>query len=79
MQKSLDELSEEYFKAAEALDETIAKYRVRLNEAYRAKNYLKTFDLKRKLAVLYDQKRDTLATAYQLKNYYKKPEEVKIA
>ncbi|MDD6275714.1 MAG: hypothetical protein PUB20_02680 [Clostridia bacterium] len=79
MQKSLEELSEEYFKAAEGISEIIAKYRKQLQEAYRSKNYLKTYDIKRKLAVLYDQKQETVATAYELKNYYNKSQEEKIA
>lgn len=79
MQKSLEELGDEYFKAAEMIDETIIKYRKQLKEAYRSGDYLKTYDIKRKLTVLYDQKRDTITTAYTLKNYYNKPQEAKIA
>lgn len=70
MYNSLTQLSEEYFEAARKLDETIAKYRAQLNEAYRKKNYLKTYELKRKLTVFYDQKREVMTTAYTLKNYY---------
>ncbi len=70
MERSLTQLSEDYFKAAEDINSLIVKYRKMLNEAYRAKNYLKTYELKRKLAVFYDQKRDVLDTAYALKNYY---------
>jgi hypothetical protein len=76
MEKSLEELSEEYFTAAEETDQLIAKCRKKLNEAYRTGNYLKTYELKRKLTVLYDQKSDILTTAYALKNYYKKDKEV---
>lgn len=70
MEKSLTELSEEYFKAAEDIDALIKKYTKQLNDAYAAKNYLKTYELKRKLKIFYDQKKDIMITAYQLKNYY---------
>ncbi len=76
MEKSLTQLSEDYFKAAEDINSLIIKYRQLLNEAYNSNNYLKTYELKRKLTVFYDQKRDILDTAYALKNYYKRSEEV---
>ncbi len=76
MERSLTDLSEEYFKAAEDINSLIVKYRKLLNEAYRSKNYLKTYELKRKLTVFYDQKRDVLNTAFLLKNYYEKDREV---
>jgi len=70
MGKSLTELSEDYFKAAEDIDALIKKYTKQLNDAYAKKNYLKTYELKRKLKIFYDQKKDIMITAYQLKNYY---------
>lgn len=76
MEKSLTQLSEDYFKAAEDINSLIIKYRRLLNEAYDSNDYLKTYELKRKLTVFYDQKRDILDTAYALKNYYKRSEEV---
>ncbi|MBO5420709.1 MAG: hypothetical protein J6A67_02045 [Clostridia bacterium] len=72
MEKSLIELSEDYFKAAEDINCLIVKYRKQLNEAYMANNYLRTYEIKRKLSIFYDQKRDILDTAYALKNYYEK-------
>ena len=72
MERSLIELSEEYFRAAEDINSLIVKYRKLLNEAYSSKNYLKTYELKRKLTIFYDQKRDILDTAYALRNYYDK-------
>ena len=72
MERSLTELSEEYFKAAEDINSLIVKYRNQLNEAYNSNNYLKTYEIKRKLTIFYDQKRDILDTAYALKNYYEK-------
>ena len=47
MERSLTELSEEYFKAAEDINSLIVKYRKQLNEAYNSNNYLKTYELKR--------------------------------
>lgn len=76
MEKSLEELSEEYFAAAKEINQLIVKYRKKLNEVYMAGNYLKTYELKHKLTVLYDQKSDILETAYKLKNYYRKDGEV---
>ncbi|MBP3447034.1 MAG: hypothetical protein J6K64_07140 [Clostridia bacterium] len=76
MEKTLTQLSEDYFKAAEDINSLIIKYRRLLNEAYDSNDYLKTYELKRKLTVFYDQKRDILDTAYALKNYYKRSEEV---
>ena len=70
MEKSLTELSEDYFKAAEDIGSIIEKYRRELNAAYKNHNYLKTYELKRKLKIYYDQRRDILSTAYKLKNYY---------
>lgn len=70
MGKSLEELSEDYFEAAENIGSMIEKYRKQLNAAYRANNFLKTYDLKRKLKILYEQKSEMLETAYLLKNYY---------
>ena len=76
MERTLTQLSEDYFKAAEDVNCLIVKYRRLLNEAYNSNNYLKTYEIKRKLTIFYDQKRDILDTAYALKNYYKRDEEV---
>lgn len=74
MSKSLTQLSEDYFKAAADIDSLIKKYTAELHKAYSAKNYLKTYELKRKLKIFYDQKRDVITTAYQLQNYYEDKE-----
>ena len=76
MEKTLTQLSEDYFKAAEDINSLIIKYRRLLNEAYDSNDYLKTYELKRKLTVFYDQKRDILDTAYALTNHHKRSEEV---
>lgn len=75
MQNSLTQLSEEYFETARKLDQIIEKYNKQLKDAYKAKNYLKTYELKRKLTVFYDQKREVMTTAYKLKNYYEEETE----
>ena len=72
MERDLTELSKDYFKAAEDISCLIAKYRKLLNEAYEANNHLKTYEIKRKLTIFYDQKRDVVETAYALLNYYDK-------
>lgn len=79
MERNLTELSEDYFKAAEDLSLLIAKNRRLLDEAYATNNHLKTYEIKRKLTVFYDQKRDALATAYALQNYYDKSRRVVLA
>lgn len=76
MERSLTELSEDYFKAADDIACLIAKYRKMLQNAYKAKDYLRTYEIKRKLTIFYDQKRDILDTAYTLKNYYDTDREV---
>lgn len=76
MQKTLTQMSEDYFQAAKDLDEIIAANRMKLKEAYTQKNYLKVYDLKRKLKAFYDQRRDIMTIAYKLKNYYGDAEEM---
>lgn len=76
MERSLTQMSEDYFKAADDINSLIVKYRQQLKEAYKSKDYLRTYEIKRKLTVFYDQKRDILDTAYTLKNYYESEREV---
>lgn len=76
MQKSLIDLSEEYFTNAKNMDALINNCSKKLNEAKIKHNYKKCYLLKRKLAVFYDQRREMISTAYKLKNYYKTPEEI---
>ncbi|MBQ8574621.1 MAG: hypothetical protein IJ447_01055 [Clostridia bacterium] len=76
MERSLTQMSEDYFKAADDINSLIMKYRQQLKEAYKSKDYLKTYEIKRKLTVFYDQKRDILDTAYTLQNYYESEREV---
>ena len=79
MEKSLSELGREYFDAAADIDRTIAKYRDQLSEAYRNRNYLKTYNIKRKLTVLYDQRCEVLTIAHKLSHYYEDRKEGKSA
>lgn len=72
MQKTLEELGEEYLESAKLIEELIKKYRKVLRETYDSGNYLKTYDTKRKLTIFYDQKRELIAIGHKLINYYNK-------
>lgn len=72
MQKTLEELGEEYLESAKLIEELIKKYRKILRETYDSGNYLKTYDTKRKLTIFYDQKRELIAISHKLINYYNK-------
>ena len=72
MQKTLEELGEEYLESAKLIEELIKKYSKILRETYDSGNYLKTYDTKRKLTIFYDQKRELIAIGHKLINYYKK-------
>lgn len=74
MPKTLEQLGDEYLESAKLLDSLIKKYREILKEAYSSGNYLKTYEVKRKLTVFYDQKRDAVSIGKKLKNYYNKEE-----
>lgn len=72
MQKTLEELGEEYLESAKLIEELIKKYRKILRETYDSGNSLKTYDTKRKLTIFYDQKRELIAIGHKLINYYNK-------
>lgn len=74
MPKTLEQLGEEYLEAAEQIGRFIEKNRGKLKEAYQSGNYLKTYELKRKLTIFYDQKRELTAIGKKLINYYNKEE-----
>ena len=61
MQKTLEELGEEYLDSAKLIEELIRKYRKILKETYASGNYLKTYEIKRKLTIFYDQKRELVS------------------
>lgn len=70
MEKSLKDLSLDYYKAAEDMDSLIKKCTKELNEAYKKRDMKKAYFLKQKRLVFYSQKRDLITTAYKLQNYY---------
>ncbi len=72
MQKTLEELGEEYLDSAKLIEELIRKYRKILKETYASGNYLKTYEIKRKLTIFYDQKRELVLIGKKLINYYDK-------
>ena len=72
MQKTLEELGEEYLESAKLIEALIKKYRKLLKQAYSSGNYLKTYDTKRRLTILYDQKREVVSIGEKLKNHYNK-------
>lgn len=72
MQKTLEELGEEYLDSAKLIEELIRKYRKVLKETYASGNYLKTYEIKRKLTIFYDQKRELVSIGKKLINYYDK-------
>jgi len=72
VQKTLEELGEEYLDSAKLIEELIRKYRKILKETYASGNYLKTYEIKRKLTIFYDQKRELVSIGKKLINYYDK-------
>lgn len=72
MQKTLEELGEEYLDSAKLIEELIRKYRKILKETYASGNYFKTYEIKRKLTIFYDQKRELVSIGKKLINYYDK-------
>lgn len=76
MQKTLEELGEEYLESAKLLEPLIRKYTEILKKAYASGNYLKTYDAKHKLTVFYDQKRELVAIGKKLINYYNKEDNI---
>lgn len=72
MQKTLEELGKEYLDSAKLIEELIRKYRKILKETYASGNYLKTYEIKRKLTIFYDQKRELVSIGKKLINYYDK-------
>ena len=58
MPKTLEQLGDEYLESAELLDSLIKKYRKILKKAYGSGNYLKTYEIKRKLTVFYKEEQN---------------------
>ncbi len=72
MEKSITQLSKEYFKAADDMTSMIKKCTTQIHQEEKNGNYANLYFLKRKRQIFYSQKRDLIKTAYKLKNYYKK-------
>ncbi len=72
MEKTLAQMSVEYFNAASDVDSMIKKCTLQIHQEEKNGNGKKLYLLKRKRLILYSQKRDLITTAYKLKNYYKK-------
>ena len=74
MEKTITDLSADYFKAAENMDELIKKATANIKEATENNETDKIYLLKQKRLIFYTQKRELLETAHKLKNYYIKEE-----
>lgn len=69
--KTLEELSEEYYESAELQKQLIDKNRLRLSLARKRHDKNEELRLTRLITVLYSQRRELLETAAKLKHYYK--------
>lgn len=76
MERTITELSVDYFKAAENMDELIKKTTAGIKEAAENHETDKICQLKQKRLIFYSQKRELLNTAHKLKNYYNKEEDL---
>lgn len=74
MERTITDLSADYFKAADDMDCLIKKVTDRLKEAVDNGETDKCYQLKQKRLMFYSQKRELLDIAYTLENYYKKEE-----
>lgn len=74
MERTITDLSVDYFKAAADMDCLIKKLTVKIKEATRNGETDKCYLLKQKRLIFYSQKRELLDTAYRLANYYKREE-----
>lgn len=74
MERTITDLSADYFKAAEDMDYLIKKTTAGIKEAARKNETDKIYQLKQKRLIFYSQKRELLDIAYKLENYYNKEE-----
>ncbi len=74
MERTITDLSVDYFKAAENMDALIKKTTANIREAIEKNETDKIYLLKQKRLIFYSQKRELLNTAHKLKNYYNKEE-----
>ena len=70
-EKTLSELADDYFSAADLQTDLIGKNRESLKLCKLKRDRKEEMRIKRLLCVLYRQKRELLETANYLKNYYK--------
>lgn len=76
MERTITDLSVDYFKAAENMEELIKKATANIKEATENNETDKIYLLKQKRLIFYSQKRELLDTAQKLKNYYNKEENI---
>ena len=76
MERTITDLSVDYFKAAENMEELIKKATANIKEATENNETDKIYLLKQKRLIFYSQKRELLDTAQKLKNYYNKEEDI---
>ena len=74
MEKTITDLSVDYFEAAQNMEELIKSTTAKIKEAAESNETDKIYLLKQKRLIFYSQKRELLNTAYMLKNYYNKEE-----
>ncbi len=74
MERTITDLSVDYFKAAADMDCLIKKCTKEIKEATKCGELKKLYLLKQKRLVFYSQKRELLTTAYKLQNYYRREE-----
>ncbi|NLO45543.1 MAG: hypothetical protein GX107_03465 [Clostridiales bacterium] len=69
--KTLEELSLEYYEGAEFQKQLIEKNRLKLSAARKSGDKTEELRLTKLITVLYSQRRELLDTAAKLKHYYK--------
>ncbi len=74
MERTITDLSVDYFKAAADMDSIIKNLTAKIKLASFNNETDKCYLLKQKRLAFYAQKRELLDIAYKLENYYKKEE-----
>ncbi len=72
MERTITDLSVDYFKAAADMDCIIKKLTEKIKEATKNGDTDQNYLLRQKRLSFYAQKRELLEIAYKLENYYKK-------
>ncbi|MBQ8228154.1 MAG: hypothetical protein IJZ88_03980 [Clostridia bacterium] len=76
MERTITDLSTDYFKAAADMDYLIKKVTTKIKLAMADGETDKCYKLKQKRQAFYAQKSELLALAYKLANYYNKEEDL---